>query len=92
MNVDIIRNSGDLKREVWKFSLIVDWNSSCIYFEAYSLQVEESSRHRKWKKQTHWERTMRRDSNIENPPLPSDVEAEMRTHYQECIKTLPIRR
>ena len=91
MNIEIIRANGDLKREVWDFSLDVSYGSPCIYFDDYSFQTKESTRHRKWLKQTHWTRLMRRDNNIDNPPLPSDVKAEMLSRYQESILTLPIR-
>ena len=86
MRMEIIRPSGDLKREVWDFSLISDWTERAnIYFEAYSFQTKETTRQRTWRKQTHWTRHNRRENNITNPPLPPDVEAEMRSRYQEYI-------
>ena len=90
MRTEIIRPNGDLKREVWEFSLSVSYSSPYIYFDSYSFQTKESPRHKKWTRQTHWERLHRRDNNIDNPPLPTDVEAEMRQRFQEYIMTLPI--
>lgn len=90
MRIEIFRHSGDLKREAWVFSLNTGYHSPCIYFDDYSFQTKESTRHRKWTQQTHWMRLDRRSNNIDNPPLPTDVEAEMRSRYQEYILTLPI--
>lgn len=89
--IEIIRHHGDLKREVWGFDLNIEVSSSCIYFDYYSFQIKESTRHRKWGAQTHWERLMSRNNNIDRPTIPPDVEAEMRSHYQEYIKSIPIR-
>ena len=91
MEIEIIRPNGDLKREVWHFSLSITIFSSCIYFDGYSIQTKESTRHKKWLPQTHWRRLDRRSNNIDNPPLPPNVEAEMRGLYQEYTMTLPIR-
>ncbi len=92
MRVEIISPHGDLKREVWTFSLDVGYNSACIYFDGYSFQIKDSTRHKKWISQTHWERLFRRNNNIECPPLPADAENEMRTIYQAFIMIIPIRK
>lgn len=89
MRIEIIRPDGDLKREVWTFSLNISYSSPCIYFDAYSFQDKETKRH-KWVRQSHWERLDHRSNNIDNPPIPTDVEAEMRSRYQEAILTIPI--
>ncbi len=89
--VEIIRANGDLKREVWGFAINIGYTNSSIYFDDYSFQTKESKRHH-WKRQTHWTRLMRRDNNIDNPPLPPDVVSEMQSYYQEYILTLPIRK
>ena len=91
MNIEIIRHSGDLGREVWGFNLSVGYSQSCIYFDSYSFQTKETTRHRKWVKQTHWGRLDQRSSNIERPILPSDIEAEVRNGYQDFIMTLPVK-
>lgn len=91
MREEIIRLDGDLKREVWVFSLGLSYASPCIYFDAYSIETRESTRHRKWFQRYHWERLNRRGNNMHNPPLPKNVEDEMRSRYQEYIKALPIK-
>lgn len=90
MRIEIVSPDGDLKREVWTFTLSTSWASSCIYFDSYSFQTRESSRHKKWIKQTHWTRFDRRDNNIENPLIPPDVETQMREGFSNKVKELPI--
>jgi len=91
VNIEIIDYHGDLKREVWRFGLSVGYASSCIYFDGYSFQEKESTRHRNWIEQTHWGRLDRRSNNIDRPVLPDNIEVEMRKRYQEYILTLPIK-
>lgn len=90
MNIQIIRPDGDLKREVWDFALYVNFHPDCIAFNYYSLQTRETTRHRIWKHQTNWERLERRNRTIDKPPLPPDVEKEMREKFSEMVKALPI--
>ena len=91
MNLVIVRPNGDLKREEWSFSLNIEWTGrACIYLQDYSFQTRLTTRHKKWVKQTFWNRIMKRENNIDTPPIPSDVEEEMRTHYQKLIMELPI--
>lgn len=90
--IEVIRPDGDLRREVWRFSLSVSYASPCIYFDGYSFQTKETTRHKNWIKQTHWERLDKRNNNIGEPSIPQDVETEMRTRYQQTILTLPIMR
>ncbi len=88
----VTRFNGALKREVWDFYLNIGYSAPCIYFNSYSFQTKETTRHKKWVAQTHWERLDRRNNNIDNPPLPSDVEGEVRTRFQEYIMSIPIKR
>jgi len=90
MQTEIVRNNGDLKREVWVFTLYVSFSSPQIYFDSYSFQTKETNRQRKWVKQTHWERLDKWNNNIDSPPLPSDVENEARSRFQEAILVIPI--
>ena len=90
MRTEIIRPDGDLKREVWTFDLQLIYHL-CIYFDRYSFQTRETRRH-KWKVQTHWDRLNRRDNTIASPPLPPDVEAEVRPYFAEQVRALPIER
>ena len=90
MIIEIVLPNGDLKREVWAFSLDIGYGFSRIYLDHYLLQVRETARHR-WEKQTYWSRLDRRSNKIDSPPLPKEVEAEMRKRYQEYIMTLPVK-
>jgi len=90
MNEEIIRPSGNLKREVWHFNLGIDSHPPCIRLAGYSFQTRETTRHRIWKKQTHWDKYDRRSNNIDTPPLPADVDREIHEAYQEFIDTLSI--
>ena len=90
MRTEIVQYSGDLKREVWEFSLGIGHISPCIYFDHYSFQTRESSPHKNWVKQTHWARLDHRTNNIDSAPLPQEIESEMRSRYQEYIMKFPI--
>ena len=89
-NTAIIRQHGDLTREVWRFSLNIGVGYSCVWFDGFLFQTKES-KHHTWKTQSHWGRLMQRDNTIKDRPLlPPDIEAEMRAYYQEYILALPI--
>jgi len=90
MNIEVIRLSGDLKREVWRFSFFADYARSGIYFNYYSFQTKETTRHKNWLQQTHWARLDRRGNNIDKPPFPGDVEKELRQKIADNIKEVPI--
>ena len=90
MKAEIVRNIGDLKREVWVFTLSVGIGSPCIYFDYYSFQTRESTRHRTWVRQTKWERLDRRSNNIDKTSIPEDVKSEMYSQFQSQIKELVI--
>lgn len=87
MRIEIVRPNGDLKREVWCFYLSIGYSSPCIYFDHYSFQTKETKRH-KWRRQTYWTRLERRYNNIDTPPLPSDVETEMRQLFANNVREL----
>ena len=90
-SLEIIRPDGDLKREVWRFNLFLPYGGNkCICFNSYAFQTRETTRHRKWISQTKWNRTMRRENTIPQPPLPDDVEAEVRKTFANRVSSLPI--
>lgn len=89
MRTEIVRMSGDLRREVWGFTLFVN-TSATIYFESYSFETRESTRHRKWVSQTHWVRLDRRSNNIDMPQIPADVEQEAKRIFVNDIQGVPI--
>ncbi len=90
MNIAILRTHGELKRELWEFGIGLDFHPPCIYLARYTFQIRESTRHRKWIMETHWERFDKRNNNIPIPPIPLDVDKEVHAKYQEYINTLPI--
>ncbi len=92
MRIVITRPDGDLKREIWTFSLRVEYSTPCICFEEFSFQTRLSTRHKKWTNQTHWQRIDPKKNTISCPNIPADVEAELRIRYQAMIAELPITR
>lgn len=90
MNKEVIRNSGDLNREVWVFSLSVDTRST-LYFDRYSLQTKETKRH-KWNVQIYWDRLNRRDNNVSDPPLPDWAIGRAKLYFKFVIDGLPVTR
>lgn len=92
MNIEVIRPDGDLKRERWTFSLVVDWaNNGIIYLNTYNFETRETLRHKKWQKQTNWDRLDKRTNNIDSPPLLEDVITEARRFFAKQIEALPIK-
>lgn len=92
MRIEITRPDGDLKREVWEFTLsgyIMDW---CIYFDAYKIQTRGGNQSKKWTTQTNWYRLNHNTgyNDIDNPPLPNDVEAELRSRLKDYTDTITI--
>jgi hypothetical protein len=90
MRVEVIRGN-ELEREQWVFTLSVDTQAK-IYFDSYIIGNRESIRHRIWRHQKIWNRIMSRDNTIQTPPLPQDVEVEMRINLSSQVKALPIQR
>ncbi len=89
--LEIIRMNGDLNRERWFFSLVVDYSGrSCIYLDAYSFETKESTRHRKWITQNMWNRLFPRNNTISEPPVSTEVEEEARRTFADRVKVLPI--
>ena len=94
MQIEIVRPDGDLKREVWVFTLYVDCERSIMFFSFYAVETRRTSRCRNWNKQGLWDRSDQRSyhSTIAEPPLPADVEADARQRFAEAIGKLPITR
>ena len=90
MRIEIIRPDGDLMREAWSFNLDVGYSAPCVYFNSYVSETRRTTRCKIWRRQARWYRGDNRESMLVNPPLPPDVEAEMRARYQELILSLPI--
>lgn len=98
MKLEIIRTDGDLKREVWTFILLTDpyrgISGNHIKFDRYQSQYKDNTRQRNWRLSGLWDCMDKREyhSTIQNPPLPIDVENEIREKYSEMVKVLPITR
>jgi len=90
MRIEIIRGD-DSRRERWIFEPFVDITQDGIYFNSYGIETRKTKR-QVWKRQFHWSRLMRRDNTITVPPLPKDVEDEMRKGLRDYIDTWKILR
>ena len=91
MKIEIIRGN-ELRREVWTFTLFNDYSRQVIWFDSYAIEVKESTRKKLWHNDGIWTRLMRRENTIQSPPLPPNVEAEMRENFISQVKQLPIER
>lgn len=90
MNIEIIRPHGDLKRERWTFSLMINFATPTIYWDSYIFEARENTRHKKWSNQSIWTRLNKRDNTTTNPPLPDDVKIEVRKTFASRVVTLLI--
>ena len=91
MRIEIVRPTSQLERDIWKFSLSVDYGLSCIFLDRFSHETKRSTRCKKWTPVFHWEWADRRNNNVPRPVIPADVEAEVRKLLKDFIMTLPIR-
>jgi hypothetical protein len=91
MQKDIIRIDGDLKREIWYFDLTQFSGELTLLLSYYRKQTRRTNRCRNWDTQINWSRILTRDNDIETPPLPEDVEREIRAYYEIAMKELPLK-
>ncbi len=91
MRTEIIRQNSDLKRQVWTFLLLDNIANPSIYFDYYSVEERPTTRH-KWKATSWWARLDKRHSIITDPPIPADVENEMRQNFQNQIMNIQVTR
>ena len=91
MKTEVVKMSGDLRRERWGFWL--DGDIDHLYLSYYVFETRESRRHG-WKKQTQWTRLDTRSNTIDVPPKSSEVIEDMRRQYietfTEVIKSLSV--
>ncbi len=87
MNIEVIRAHNNLRRELWRFHLMVSPGISAIYFGRWLDQERKSTRH-KWTTLNQWSRLMRRDNTTDTPPLPNDVKEEARRIFAINVSLL----
>jgi len=91
MQKEIIKSDGDLQREVWYFDLAMYSGTLQLFLSDYRLQIRRTNRCRNWDTQIHWSRLLPRDNDIKTPPLPKDVEREIRAYYEVQVTEMPIK-
>jgi len=89
MIIEITRGT-ELKREVWRFDPYIDYNKIGIYFMNYSQQHKDTARQKIWRIDGYYGRLNHRDNTITQPPLPKDVENEVRQKICEVIQKISI--
>jgi hypothetical protein len=84
MLIKIIVPNGDLKREVWEFTLSVTYRVN-LRFVCYAFEERETLRHRIWKTQSLWGTYFERASNIARPTVPLNVIEQAKERYCRLI-------
>ena len=84
MLIKIIVPNGDLKREVWEFTLSVTYRVN-LRFVCYAFEERETLRCRKWKPQSFWNVYFERESNIACPTVPLSVIELAKERYCRLI-------
>lgn len=78
MNIDIIRNHGNLEREEWRFTFSDEYSKPTIRFYYFSFQTKETTRKRKWVNQNHWDKYYERNNTMERPNVPEEIVADVK--------------
>jgi len=89
MRYSVILPDGDLRREVWEFTLSVGSARAIIWFDSFTLATRVTRRHR-WVTKSIWVRTVPRGNNTEKPAIPAQVEAEVRKYFADAISKVEI--
>lgn len=82
----IIEPDGDLKREVWEYSLDIDGGYFVIRLDHYAFQTRLSTRHRKWKSENEWDRLINRDNTMKDPPYSSFTFTKAKEYFIHKLK------
>lgn len=89
--ITIERPEGDLRKQVWKFSLL----DSNLVLDGYSILTRKTTRHRNWEVERIYSRTQSTRSYYppvimaeSDVPWPEDVRAEALTKLVEQIKVV----
>ena len=91
MHIEVIKPKGDLERERWRFYLSIDYRTT-LSFDTFIFETKESTRHRKWERQSYYDRTMRRESTIDRPEIPQDVLDTVKSEITQVINGLEVSR
>lgn len=92
MRIDIIRQSDELKREVWSFSLRVEVYTPELRLDSYTVQTRRTKRCRTWDIKDRWGNIDRREDTLPTPPpIPEDVKTELYARLREEVAKLPIK-
>lgn len=74
--MEVIRQKGDLEREVWAFWLNGERGAIELVLDGWFLETRETKR-RKFRSEEYWKRTYNDRLAVRNPPqIPADVAAE----------------
>ena len=91
MYEEVIEYTTPLNRQVWRFLLMVD-NNSTLRLTYYAAEHKDNTRQRNWRKDGWWDRYQTRDSTIKDPPLPLQVVAQVKTVYAQKILDMEVTR
>lgn len=83
--IEVIQSDGDLRRKVWRFSLIRDNELTLTYF---FLETRKSNRH-KWKTQGYYNAYDHRGSDMVITSIPPEVSEKAKENLfaQIVVKT-----
>jgi hypothetical protein len=90
MQKEIIRADGNLRREIWYFDLTSFSGRLTLMLSDYYVHTRKTTRC-KWGQEKHWNHIFQRDSDLKTPPLPKDVEREIRAYYSVAVDEMPIK-
>lgn len=88
MLIEITKSQEELKREHWRFQFIADWSRYDIRLEYYATEYKDNPRQRLWRTDKHWETMDSRRNNMDNPPTPDDIIAQVKQEIINAIKEL----
>ncbi len=89
MEYTVIRNHGDLKRELWEFHFYTSMDTH-LWMDQYLVQTRRTSRCKKWITNDAYLRLLHRESTIAIPPLPNDVVKEAKEHFTFILTNTPV--
>lgn len=90
MRIEVIRQHGDLAREVWTFYFIATFSGTTLWLDHWTFENRPTTRHRKWQRQMHWDRTDGRSNTVEKVTAPQDVVEQAKEKVIAQIKPLQV--